>query len=35
MLWRYEQFFYLGNGWATGFMAREGSTGLSRVDITK
>ena len=33
MLWRYEQFFYLGNGWTSGFMTREGSTGLIRVDI--
>src|SRR5919197_4149321 len=33
MLWRYEQFFYPGNGWSGGFMTREGSTGLLRVDI--
>jgi hypothetical protein len=33
MLWRHEQFFYPGNGWASGFMTREGSTGLIRVDI--
>lgn len=33
MLWRYEQYFYPGNGWASGFMVREGSTGLIRVDI--
>ena len=33
MLWRYEQFFYSGNGWTSGFMTREGSTGLIRVDI--
>jgi hypothetical protein len=33
MLWGYEQFFYPGNGWASGFMTREGSTGLIRVDI--
>jgi hypothetical protein len=33
MLWRYEQFFYPGNGWASGFMTREGSTGLIRVKI--
>jgi hypothetical protein len=33
MLWRYEQFFYPGNGWASGFMTREGSTGLVRIDI--
>jgi hypothetical protein len=35
MLWRYEQFFYPRNGWASGFRTREGSTGLSRIDITK
>jgi hypothetical protein len=33
LLWRYEQFFYPGNGWASGFMTREGSTGLIRIDI--
>lgn len=33
MLWRYEQYFYPGNGWANGFMTREGSTGLIRVTI--
>ena len=33
MLWRYEQFSYPGNGWTSGFMTREGSTGLIRVDI--
>ena len=33
MLWRYEQFFYPGNGWASGFMTHEGSTGLIRVEI--
>ena len=33
ILWRYEQFFYPGNGWASGFMTREGSTGLVRIDI--
>src|SRR6266487_5068085 len=33
MLWRYEQYFYAGNGWESGFMIREGSTGLVRVDI--
>jgi hypothetical protein len=33
LLWRYEQFFYPGNGWASGLMTREGSTGLIRVDI--
>jgi len=33
MLWRYEQFFYPGNGWASGLMTREGSTGLIRAEI--
>lgn len=33
MLWRYEQFFYPGSGWGNGFMTRENSTGLIRVDI--
>ena len=33
MLWRYEQYFYPGDGWAGGFMTREGSTGLIRVNI--
>jgi hypothetical protein len=33
MLWRYEQFFYPGNGWAGGFMTHEGSTGLIRVEM--
>jgi hypothetical protein len=33
MLWRYEQYFYSGDGWASGFMTREGLTGLIRVDI--
>jgi hypothetical protein len=33
MLWRYGQYFYPGNGWASGFMTREGSTGLIRVEI--
>ncbi|HWX15050.1 MAG TPA: hypothetical protein VNY07_00540 [Chthoniobacterales bacterium] len=33
MLWRYEQYFYPGNGWASGFMTRKGSTGLISVDI--
>jgi hypothetical protein len=34
MLWRNEQHFYPGNGWANGFMTREGSTGLISVDIS-
>jgi hypothetical protein len=33
MLWRYEQFFYPGSGWASRFMTHEGSTGLIRVEI--
>jgi hypothetical protein len=33
MLWRYEQAFYPGNGWTSGLMTREGSTGLIRVEI--
>ena len=33
MLWRYEQFFYPGNGWTSGLMTREGSTGVIRVEI--
>ena len=34
MLWRYEEYFYPGTGWASGFMTREGSTGLIGVDIS-
>jgi hypothetical protein len=33
MIWRYEQYFYPGNGWASGFMTHEGTTGLIKVDI--
>jgi hypothetical protein len=33
MLWRYEQYFYPSNGWASGFMTRQGSTGLIQVEI--
>jgi hypothetical protein len=33
MLWRYEQYFYTTNGWGSGFMTKEGSTGLVEVDI--
>src|SRR5215831_11529768 len=33
VLWRYEQFFSPGTGWASGFMTREGSTGLIRLEI--
>src|ERR1043166_452275 len=35
MLWRYEQFFYPGNGWTSGFITRKGSTGLIRVKINE
>lgn len=35
MLWRYEQYYYASDGWASGLMTREGSTGLVRVDIQK
>jgi hypothetical protein len=31
MVWRYEQYFY--DRWASGFMTRQGTTGLIRVDI--
>jgi len=34
MLWRYEQYFYPGNGWVEAFMTRPGSTGLIQVDIS-
>jgi hypothetical protein len=34
MLWRYEQYFYPGNGWASGFMTYKGSTGLIQLDIS-
>lgn len=34
MLWRYEQYFYPGRGWGSGFMTRQGSTGLIGVDIS-
>ena len=33
MLWRYEQYFHSGNGWGSGFMTRQGSTGLIQVEI--
>ena len=33
MLWRYEQYFYPDNGWTSGFMTHEGSTGLIRLNI--
>jgi hypothetical protein len=35
MLWRYEQYFYPGDGWANGFMTREGSTGLIQVTVNE
>lgn len=34
MVWRYEQWFYPGNGWASGFMTRAGTTGMIRAEIT-
>ena len=39
MIWRYEQFFYgqqliPDNGWGSGFMTHEGSTGLIQLDIS-
>ena|ERR1700730_8055627 len=33
MRWRYEQYFYPGLGWGSGFMTSKGSTGLIGVDI--
>lgn len=33
LLWRYQQFFYPGNGWTSALMTQEGSTGLIRIDI--
>jgi hypothetical protein len=33
MVWRYEQWFYSGNGWASGFMTRAGTTGLIHTEI--
>src|ERR1700680_4897500 len=33
-LWGYEQYLYPGLGWGSGFMTREGSTGLIGVDIS-
>ncbi len=35
MLWHYEQFFYPGNGWGSGFMTHKGSTRLTRVKINE
>jgi hypothetical protein len=34
MVWRYEQYFYPDDGWTSGLVAREGTTGLIRVDIS-
>ena len=34
MLWRYEQYFYPDNGWASGFMTHKGSTGLIQLKIS-
>jgi hypothetical protein len=34
MLWRYEQYFYPGNGWASGSMTYKGSTGLIQLHIS-
>ena len=34
MLWRYEQYFYPDNGWASGFMTYKGSTGLIQLEIS-
>jgi hypothetical protein len=33
MVWRYEQYFYRTDGWASGFMTRPGATGLVRVKV--
>ena len=33
MLWRFEQYFYTGNGWLGDSMTYERDTGLIRVDI--
>jgi hypothetical protein len=34
MLWRYEQYFYSQDHWTEALMARPGTTGLIRVEIT-
>lgn len=34
ILWRYEQYFYPGNGWASGFMTHKDFTGLIQLDIS-
>jgi hypothetical protein len=33
VVWRFEQYFYDGDGWASGMMTRAGSTGLIQADI--
>jgi hypothetical protein len=33
MLWRYEQYYYPASGWGSGFMTREGATGLIQIKI--
>jgi hypothetical protein len=33
ILWRYEQHHHGESGWGSGFMTREGSTGLVEIDI--
>ena len=35
MVWRYEQYFYPHDGWASGFMTHAGTTGLVRVKISR
>ena len=34
MTWRYEEYFYSGNGWTGGQGTREGVTGVIHVDIS-
>lgn len=34
MIWRFEQYFYNSDGWTSGMMTREGTTGLLRAYIT-
>lgn len=34
ILWRYEQHFSPDSGWGSGFMTRENSTGLIRIEIS-
>jgi hypothetical protein len=35
MIWRFEQYYYETDGWASGMMTREGTTGLLRAEITQ